>query len=319
VDPPCAPLSKADALGGLNGPEDYHPRMRRYGPGLAIAALAALIILYLVLTGQGGRQGQSPSPTSSATASSTASASPAETTPGETPAVTPPEEATATEVAAPAPSLPQGDEPVELDPADFTGPIDNPYWPMAVGSRWVYNETDGDGTEVVVEVTVTDETKKILGIDAAVVHDVVTEDGEVKEDTLDWYAQDDDGNIWYLGEETKEYEGGEVVSTEGSWEAGVDGAQPGVIMPADPVVGLVYRQEYLEGEAEDSAEVLSLDEHVEVPFGTFDNVLQTKDYTPLEPGLVEHKFYAQGVGPVLAEIVSGGSGREELVEFTIGP
>jgi hypothetical protein len=291
--------------------------MRRYGPGLAIAALAALLILYLVLTGQGAREGQSPSPSGSETASATASTSPAETTPGETPAVTPTEEAT--EVAAPAPSLPQGGEPVELDPADFTGPIDNPYWPMAVGSKWVYDETDADGAQVVVEVTVTDETKKILGIDAVVVHDIVTEDGEVKEDTFDWYAQDDDGNIWYLGEDTKEYEGGEVVSTEGSWEAGVDGAQPGVIMPADPVVGLVYRQEYLEGEAEDHAEVLSLDEHVEVPFGTFDNVLQTKDYTPLEPGLVEHKFYAQGVGPVLAETVSGGSGREELTEFTIGP
>jgi hypothetical protein len=288
--------------------------VRRYGPALAVVALVVLVILYVLLTGQGARQGPSPSPTVSATASESASALPAETTPGETPAETPTEAATPTEVAAP--SLPVGDEPVELDPGDFTGPIDNPYWPMAVGSRWVYQETDPDGTELSVEVTVTDEIKTILGIDAVVVHDIVTEDGEVKEDTFDWYAQDDDGNIWYLGEDTKEYEGGEVVSTEGSWEAGVDGALPGVIMPADPYVGLVYRQEYLEGEAEDHAEVLSLDEHVEVPFGTFDNVLQTKDYTPLEPGLVEHKFYSQGVGPVLAEIVSGGTGREELVEFT---
>jgi hypothetical protein len=293
--------------------------MRRYGPALAVVALVILVILYILLTGQGARPSQSPSPTASPTASETASVSPAETTPGETPteAATPTEGATPTEAAAT--SLPVGDEPVELDPADFTGPIDNPYWPMAVGSRWVYEETDPDGTELVVEVTVTDETKTILGIDAVVVHDIVTEDGEVKEDTFDWYAQDDDGNVWYLGEDTKEYEGGEVVSTEGSWEAGVDGALPGIIMPAQPVVGLVYRQEYLEGEAEDHAEVLSLDEHVEVPFGTFDNVLMTKDYTPLEPGLVEHKFYAQGVGPVLAEIVSGGTGREELTEFTAGP
>jgi hypothetical protein len=292
--------------------------MRRYGPALAIVAVVVLVILYILLTGQGAREGQSPSPSPSpsptASATSTPSGSPAETTPGATPAETPTEAASPTEAAAT--SLPVGDEPVELDPADFTGPIDNPYWPMAPGSKWVYNEIDADGTELVVEVTVTNETKTILGIDAVVVHDVVTEDGEVKEDTFDWYAQDDDGNVWYLGEDTKEYEGGEVVSTEGSWEAGVDGAQPGVIMPAEPYVGLIYRQEYLEGEAEDHAEVLSLDEHVEVPFGTFDNVLQTKDYTPLEPGLVEHKFYAQGVGPVLAEIVSGGTGREELVEFT---
>lgn len=279
--------------------------MRRYGPGLVIAALMVLLIGYVVLTGQGARDGRSPSPTATTTETATATASattPAETTP------------TATDAAAT--NLPQGDEPVELDPADFTGPVDNPYWPMAPGSRWVYTETDPDGTELVVEVNVTDETKTILGIDAVVVHDVVTENGEVKEDTLDWYAQDDDGNVWYLGEDTKEYEGGEVVSTEGSWEAGVDGAQPGIIMPAHPVVGLAYRQEYYEGVAEDAAEVLSLDEHVEVPYGTFDDVLMTKDYTPLEPDLVEHKFYAQGVGPVLTEIVSGGTGREELVEFT---
>jgi hypothetical protein len=213
-------------------------------------------------------------------------------------------------------SLPTGSETVELDPAEFSTTIDNPYWPMRPGSRWIYRETDGEGGESRVEVTVTDRTKEIDGIEALVVHDVVTEDGEVKEDTFDWYAQDADGNIWYLGEDTKEFEDGKVVSTEGSWEAGVDGAQAGVLLPADPEVGMRYRQEYYEGEAEDAGEVLSLDEQVRVPYGSFDHVLKTKDTTPLEPDVLEHKFYARDVGPVLAVSVSGGGGREELVRFT---
>jgi hypothetical protein len=169
-----------------------------------------------------------------------------------------------------------------------------------------------------VEVTVTDRTKEILGIEATVVHDVVSEDGELVEDTYDWYAQDKDGNVWYLGEDTKEYEDGKVKSTEGSWEAGVDGAEPGILLPGEPEVGMRYRQEYYDGEAEDNGEILSLDEHTEVPFGSFDGVLKTKDTTPLEPDVLEHKFYAKDVGPVLAVAISGGSGREELLRFTRG-
>ena len=211
--------------------------------------------------------------------------------------------------------LPQGAETVELDPADFVARIDNPYWPMTPGSRWIYRETEGDGTEQRVEVTVTDRTKPVLGIAATVVHDVVTEDGEVKEDTFDWYAQDRAGNVWYLGEDTKEYENGKVVGTEGSWQAGVDGAQAGVIMPAMPEVGVAYRQEHYAGHAEDEAETLALDERVEVPFGSFDGALMTRETTPLEPDVAEHKFYARGVGPVLALGISGGRSREELLRF----
>ncbi len=205
-------------------------------------------------------------------------------------------------------SLPKGAETVKLDPEDFSTRIDNVYWPMRPGSRWVYREGKAR-----VEVTVTDETKRIIGIDARVVHDVLTEDGEVKEDTFDWYAQDESGNIWYLGESTKEFEDGKV-STEGSWEAGVDGAQPGVLIPGKPKAGLSYRQEHYEGQAEDLAEVLSVDARARVPVGSFEQLLLTKEYTPLEPGVVEHKFYAMGVGPILAVTVSGGSGREELVQ-----
>jgi hypothetical protein len=178
----------------------------------------------------------------------------------------------------------------------------------------VYRE---DGQRV--EVTVTNQTKEILGIAATVVHDVVTEDGEVVEDTYDWYAQDKDGNIWYLGEDTKEYENGKVKSTEGSWEAGVDGAEAGILLPAEAEVGMRYRQEYYKGEAEDVGEILSLDEKAEVPFGSFDAVLMTKDTTPLEPDVLEHKFYAKGVGPVLVVAISGGSGREELLRFRQRP
>jgi hypothetical protein len=220
-----------------------------------------------------------------------------------------------------AAALPRGSEPVKLDPAEFTTEIDNPYWPMAVGSRWVYRETDPEGAVQRVVVTVTDRTKKIAnGVVARVVRDVVTEKGEPVEVTDDWYAQDTDGNIWYLGEDTAEYENGKVVSREGSFEAGVDGAQAGVIMPADPEVGQTFRQEYYQGQAEDFATVLSLDERAKVPFGSFDGVLQTRDVNPLaEPKpQVEHKFYAPDVGPVLVIGIAGGGGREELVSYTQG-
>jgi hypothetical protein len=212
--------------------------------------------------------------------------------------------------------LPQGSEPVKLDPADFSTNIDNPYWPMAPGNKWVYRETD-EGTEKRVEVTVTDRTKRIAnGVEARVVRDVVTEDGVPVEITDDWYAQDKAGNIWYLGEDTAEYENGKVKTRAGSFEAGVDGAQAGIIMPADPRDGMAYRQEYYKGEAEDRAEVLSTDEQVEVPFGYFEGALMTKDLVPLEPKVSEYKLYARGVGPVLTVKTSGGSGSEELVSYS---
>jgi hypothetical protein len=207
--------------------------------------------------------------------------------------------------------LPQGSEPVSLDPADFTARVDNSYWPMAPGSRWEYRSAD----ERIV-VTVTEKKKTVEGIEARVVRDAVTgNDGSLVEVTDDWYAQDSTGNVWYLGEDTKEYENGKVSSTQGSWEHGVDGAVAGIIVPAKPRVGLSYRQEYYKGEAEDRAKVLSLGAKVKVPFGGFEGALETEDTTPLEPDVVEHKFYAKGVGPVLKTSASGG-GREELVSFT---
>ena len=164
--------------------------------------------------------------------------------------------------------LPQGSEPVDINPDDFTTEIDNPYWPMEVGSEWVYRETDQEGAEQRVEVTITNKTKRIAnGVEARVVRDVVTDTktNEAVEITDDWYAQDSDGNVWYMGEETAEYENGKLVTRAGSFEAGVDGAQPGIIMPADPEVGQSYRQEYYKGKAEDAGAVLSLDAQAEGP------------------------------------------------------
>lgn len=219
--------------------------------------------------------------------------------------------------AGPCPvPLPQGSDPVTLDPADFVSQIDNPYWPMAPGTRWIYRESDPQGNAQKVKVTVTTHTKDILGIQATVVHDVVTEHGQLIENTWDWYAQDVCGNVWYLGENTKEYEKGVVVTTAGSWEAGVDGAQAGVIVPGDPQVGLTYREEYYAGEAEDAAEVLSLVEQAQVPYGHFRDVLLTKETTPLHRRILEYKLYAKDIGVVLALGVSGGSDREELLSFT---
>ena len=149
--------------------------------------------------------------------------------------------------------------------------------------------------------------------------DTVTLDGALIEDTFDWYAQDNAGNVWYLGENTAEFENGEVTSTAGSWEAGVDGALPGIAMPANPNPGLQYRQEYYRGEAEDNAEVLSINEMADVPLGHFEGMLLTKDTIALEPDVLQYKLYARGVGVVLVLDVAGGSGREELVKIDEAP
>lgn len=214
---------------------------------------------------------------------------------------------------APATALPQSDEPARLDPAGLTAEVTNPWFPLEPGTRWTYREITEDGEEVRVVVTATSVTREIAnGVTARVVRDTVTLDGEIIEDTLDWYAQDPAGTVWYLGEDTAEFEDGEVTTREGSFEAGVDGAEAGVIMPAAPEVGMTYRQEHYEGEAEDRGEVLALGEQARVPAGQYDELLQTADTTPLEPDVLEHKYYARGVGLVLTVDREGG-GREELL------
>jgi hypothetical protein len=187
--------------------------------------------------------------------------------------------------------------------------IDNPYWPMKPGTRWVYRE--GRRHDV---VRVTHRTKRVAsGVLARVVHDRVTKRGRLVENTFDYYAQDARGNVWYLGENTTEFENGKPVSHEGSWEAGVDGAKAGIVMLAHPRVGRRYREERYPGHALDTAKVLSRNEQVDVPAGHFTHLLMTKNFNPLEPRALEYKFYARGVGPVLALGVSGDVDREELL------
>jgi hypothetical protein len=191
----------------------------------------------------------------------------------------------------------------------FSNPLTNDYFPLQPGLAWVY---EGGGERV--EVKVTAETKVIMGITTHVVTDQVFVDGELAEDTVDWYAPDNFGNVWYFGEETAEYENGEITSTEGSWEAGVDGALPGIIMLADPQVGDTYRQEFYEGQAEDVAKVYARDESITVPKDRYTLVLVTEDWSLLEPGVHERKWYAPGVGVVFEETISGGSGTLSLVD-----
>ncbi|HET6832159.1 MAG TPA: hypothetical protein VFH44_12515 [Solirubrobacterales bacterium] len=219
------------------------------------------------------------------------------------------------------PDLPQGDEPVDLDPADFTTDIDNRWLPMSPGSRWVYRETDASGAEQRIVVRVTPRTRTIAnGIEARVIRDVATEGGEPIEITDDWYAQDAAGNVWYLGERTAEFEHGELISRAGSWEAGVDGAEAGIAMPADPQSGMAYRQEHYAGEAEDHGAVISRgEERAGVPFGHFDEeVVMTRDLTPLEPRVEELKLYAPGIGNVLAVHTDRSGGRLELLSYRPG-
>jgi hypothetical protein len=203
-----------------------------------------------------------------------------------------------------------------INSADFVAKVDNPYFPLKPGTTFIYQGETEDGIER-NEIVVTDQTKNILGITTIVVWDRVWLEGELIEETYDWYAQDKDGNVWYFGEDSKEYENGKVLSAKGSWEAGVDGAKPGIIMKANPQIGDSYRQEYYKGEAEDMADVLSLNESVSVPYGSFENCLKTKDWTPLEPDVVEHKYYALGVGVVLEVMVKGETQRVELVDIRL--
>lgn len=212
----------------------------------------------------------------------------------------------------PAPFDPSTPFVPDVSAEDLQTTVDNPLFPLPVGARWVFEATTPDGLER-IEVVVKSETKDVWGTTASSVQDTVTLDGEIAEDTTDWYAQDSDGNVWYMGEDTCEYEDGECVLHAGAWTAGVDGALPGVAMLNDPRVDDVYRQEFYEGEAEDYAIVLSLDETVTVPAGTFTNCLKTRDKSAIDPELDEFKYYCPGVGNVLVE---EGDVRVELVEYS---
>ncbi len=205
-----------------------------------------------------------------------------------------------------------GDGPYDppIKPADFTRRIDNPYLPLTPGTVFTYRAPHG---RVVVDVT--HKTKKIAGVTCVVVHDVGYVDGQIEEDTFDYYAQDRAGNVWYFGEDTAQFEDGVVVGVEGGWIAGESGAKPGIVMPAIPKIGTPYRQEFLLGTAEDAAEIKSLNDPVKVPYGAFGKSLATREFSPLEPDAVEMKYYVRGLGQVLAVDLTNGE-REALVKIT---
>lgn len=202
----------------------------------------------------------------------------------------------------------------EIDPDDFVDLIDNPFLPLIPGTTRVYEKDTDEGQEV-IHVETTDETREILGVECAVILDTVWLEGELAEKTYDYFAQDEDGNVWYFGEVAINYEDGEIANLDGSWIAGQDGAQAGIVMYGDlaAVVGTTYRQEYLLGEAEDVATLLALDATADVPFGNYAGCAKTLDFSPLDPGVEEEKYYAAGVGVVLEVDLETGE-RLELVD-----
>lgn len=209
----------------------------------------------------------------------------------------------------PVPSLPPA--------SAFVRTVDNPYFPLRPGTKLHYEGTV-EGERATDTVTVTRQTKTILGIKAAVVLDVATEGGKPSEKTFDWYAQDKRGNVWYLGEDSFDRKHGKWVRSDGSWQAGVNGAKAGIIMKGTPRVGDTYRQEYYKGHAEDVGRVLRTGVAVSTPYRSFRRALQTRDWSPLEPGVVEQKYYARGIGEVKSFLVKGGAERMALVSMTRG-
>jgi hypothetical protein len=221
---------------------------------------------------------------------------------------------TSTPVTPTATSLAAGLIRPAFDPNNFVRVVDNRFFPLRPGTRFVFKgEEDGEAeTNITV---VTRDRKNILGISAVVVLDRVFVHGKLQEKTFDWYAQDKQGNVWYLGEDTKEFENGQVVSTAGSFEAGKHGAKAGIIMLAHPQVGDKYQQELAPGIAEDVARVVAKGLDVQVPYGSFHNCLRTVEFTALEPGVKEAKLYCPAVGFVRAASVEGPTTRLVLTRI----
>jgi hypothetical protein len=201
----------------------------------------------------------------------------------------------------------------KIDPATFTTTITNPYFPLKPGTKAIYDGTK-DGVPQHVEVSVLPTTRTILGVRCVVVSDVVTSKKALAEKTTDWYAQDAQGNVWYFGEDSKDYTNGVVTSTHGTWEAGVDNAKPGIIMQANPQPGDFYRQEYRPKVAEDIAKIIQLNATLRLPARTYTNVLVTEDRDPLNPDLIQHKSYAPGIGMIKTERL--GNNHHELLQLT---
>jgi hypothetical protein len=200
-------------------------------------------------------------------------------------------------------------------PADFSTTIDNPLFPLKPGTTFHYEGDTASGHEIDT-FEVTHDTRTLMGVTCVAVHDSSTLDGVLSEDTIDWFAQDAAGNVWYFGEDSRQYEDGFLVGIEGSWQAGVDDALPGIVMEAAPMAGDVYRQEFAIGAAEDMADVVALGQSASVPFGSFTNALETHEFSGLEPSANERKYYVPNVGFVLSIDDEAGGERLELVSIT---
>jgi hypothetical protein len=219
-------------------------------------------------------------------------------------------------LAAPAFSAPSCPKPPNL-PGAFVSQIDNPYLPLEPVTTLSYRgKLDGKSATDVFSVT--NRTRVILGVTTTVVHDQVFIKGELVEDTEDWFAQDTEGNVWYFGEDTKELEDGQVVSTEGSWEAGVNNARAGIFMPAVPKVGQTFKQEDAKNVAEDCSKIVDLHASVKTPFVSSHDALKTEEFSLLEPGVLDNKYYVRGIGLVREQTVQGGNDVLELVSVTVG-
>jgi hypothetical protein len=201
-------------------------------------------------------------------------------------------------------------------PSTFVARIDNAYLPLTPGTTWTY-KGKLDGTPATDVFTVTHATKQILGVATTVVHDQVFVQGKLAEDTFDWFAQDADGNVWYFGEDTKELDrNGQVVTTDGSWEAGVDNARAGIFMPAAPKVGQTFKQEDAKNVAEDCSTIADLNASVSTRYVTSDQALRTEEFSLLEPDVLDNKFYVRDIGLVKEQTVEGGTDVLELVSVT---
>ena len=264
---------------------------------------AALGLTTILLTSAcSGPASQQPTPTPPPT-------TPAATTPT---AITPTIGPTPSPIASPTPAPTR--PPASVEPANFVAAVTNQWFPLKPGQRRIYRGVK-DGKPAYEVFVVTSETKTILGVTCVVVRDTLNLDGKLAEQTDDWYAQDKAGNVWYFGEKTATYKpSGAIESRDGSFQAGVDGAQAGIYMTATPQLGVDYQQEYYKGQAEDHFVATDLSVPVKVPYGSFPHALRTKEFTPLEPGVIDHKYYVSGVG-VVKEASEDGDERLDLVSF----
>jgi hypothetical protein len=289
--------------------------------------LICLLVVAMLIAGFTGTQAQKTvQPTSQTAVSQSASqatvptgtatiSTPSVVTVGAPPTAAAPATVTPIPSKTPKPTATQKYAP-SIKSANYAKTIDNPYFPLTPGTTYLFNGTK-DKSQLINEVVVTKKTRKIMGVTCVEVDSTVTVDDNLAEKTIGWYSQDKQGNVWFFGEDAKQYStSGKVTGTAGTFLAGSNSALPGIVMQANPTTDLSYRQDSYKGHAEDMAQVLSLTESVNVTYGSYDNVLMTKEWSPLDAKVVENKWYAKGVGLVMSKTVQGGNEEMQLTSVT---